>query len=186
MPKSPNELKQKAFLAAYSGCGSIRKAAEFAKIERRSHYNWLQDPDYAQRFADAHENAMELLLEEARRRGYEGWDEPVVYQGQYCYPASKDGKPSKKPLMVRKYDAGLLQFLIKGGKPEYRDSYKAEIRHSGMIAAPTLDVSSFSDEQLTHISAILALAGVGDTGQPRALAAGSESGAGEEGEDTDQ
>lgn len=185
MKKYAKELKQKKFLATYAGCGSIRKAAELAEISRQDHYNWLKDPEYAQRFADAHENAMDLLLEEARRRGWEGWDEPVVYQGGLCYPVV-DGKPSKKPLMVRKYDAGLLQFLIKGGKPEYRDSWKAEIKHSGAVALPTLDVTSFSDDQLTHISSILQIAGVNDTGAPRALAPGSNGRAGEESEDEDQ
>lgn len=152
-----NSLKRNKFLAAYAKCGVLRKAAEFAGCTRRSHYDWMHDPEYAQQFADAHENAMDLLEEECRRRGAEGWEEPVVYQGGLCYPVV-DGKPSKKPLMIRKYDSQLLMFMLKGGRPEkYRDTWKGEIKHSGNVAA-SVDLSKLSDEHFEQLGAIFEIA----------------------------
>lgn len=153
-----NVLKQKKFLAAYSECGTIRKAAEFAKVARSDHHRWMQDPEYAQQFAVAHEDAMDRLEEEARRRGCEGWDEPVVYQGGLCYLPDKDGKPTKKPLVIRKYDSGLLQFLLKGGRPEqYRDNWKGEIKHTGTVTQ-SIDLSKLTDEQFENLSKLYEIA----------------------------
>lgn len=58
--------KKRAFLAAFSRCGSRSRAAHRAKVDRRTHYNWLRDdPEYAKAFdqamgeaADALEDAM--------------------------------------------------------------------------------------------------------------------------------
>jgi hypothetical protein len=35
-----------AFLAAFSRCGSLSKAAKRAKVDRRTHYNWLKDDSW--------------------------------------------------------------------------------------------------------------------------------------------
>jgi hypothetical protein len=40
-------IKKRAFLAAYSRCGSLSRAAKRAGVDRRTHYNWKKaDPDY--------------------------------------------------------------------------------------------------------------------------------------------
>ncbi len=41
-----SHLKKRAFLAAFSGCGSLSKAAKRAKVDRRTHYNWLKDDSW--------------------------------------------------------------------------------------------------------------------------------------------
>lgn len=45
---------QKAFLAAFEKAGNVMSAARASGVERRSHYDWLeQDTDYAERFKQA-------------------------------------------------------------------------------------------------------------------------------------
>ncbi len=62
--------EQRAFLEAYGKMCSITSAAKAAKIDRRTHYEWL-DSDEAYRigFADAKLHVYGLLEAEAVRRG---------------------------------------------------------------------------------------------------------------------
>lgn len=54
--------KKRAFLAAFSRYPSISKAAKRAKIDRRTHYDWLSDdPEYVKAFAAAREEGAEAL-----------------------------------------------------------------------------------------------------------------------------
>ncbi len=49
-----SHVKKRAFLAAFSRCGSLSQAAKRAKVDRRTHYNWLKDdPWYVQAFKQA-------------------------------------------------------------------------------------------------------------------------------------
>lgn len=124
-----DRVKQRAFLAAYAKLGNITAAATAAKVGRRSHLRWLEEPEYAAAFAEAKEEACELLEAEARRRAVEGVEEPVVYQGQIQY--SGTGK-AKKPVTIRRYSDTLLIFLMKGAMPEkYRDNVRVE--HTGEL-----------------------------------------------------
>lgn len=156
--KLTNSNRQK-FLEVYSKIGNLTLAAKAAKVNRNTHYLWLADPEYRHAFEQAHEEAVDLLVEEARRRAHEGWDEPIVYQGSFCYPSpKKGGKPSNKPLSIRKFDSTLLMFLIKGARPEiYRDTWKGEIKHSGAISAGP-DLSNLTDAQLEQLNLMLQLA----------------------------
>lgn len=171
---------QRKFLASYSVLGNITLAAEAAKVARKSHYDWLDEEEYRAAFLEAQEHSIDLLVGEARRRGCEGWEEPVVYQGGLCYERTKDGKKASKPLVIRKYDSNLLMFLIKQARPEFRDTWKGEIKHSGAIATRTLDVSNLSDEQLTQLSLLLQAAGIADAETPPVSAGSSDAGDHEE------
>ncbi len=134
--------KQAAFLAAYAECGVISEAARAAKVGRRSHYEWMAEPEYSDAFAAAHAEACDALVTEARRRAVVGLAEPVVYQGQLQFEPLRDKRTgqirrakngqallSKTPLVVYKKDATLLMFLIKRYMPEFRENYKVE--HTG-------------------------------------------------------
>ncbi len=114
------EANQAAFLAALKETGNITAAAKAASIARRSHYEWLADPDYAGRYREAMDVAIDALEQEARRRAVDGSPEPVFFQG--------------KPVgAIRKYSDTLLIFLLKGHRPEkYRDRY--EIKHAGKVS----------------------------------------------------
>lgn len=126
------EVAQGAFLAAYAQTGNITAAAKAAGIARQSHYDWLAaDPEYAKRFADAHEEAIERLEAEARRRASVGVEEPVYYKG-------------KQIGAVRRYSDTLLIFLLKAARPSvYRD--RVDVTHDD---AARKAVAEASDEEL--------------------------------------
>jgi hypothetical protein len=106
-----NSIKKRAFLAAYSLCGNITRAAELAEVSRGSHYLWMnEDEAYQLCFNDADQEAIERLEAEARRRAVQGVSKPVFYQGMECG-------------VVQEYSDTLLMFLLKGAKPQkYRDN----------------------------------------------------------------
>lgn len=113
--------RKNSFLAAFSECGVISRAAEIAGIDRGAHYRWIQDDlEYAKAFHDAEEVAAERLEEEARRRAVEGTERPVYYQGQQCGT-------------IREYSDTLLIFLLKGAKPE---KYAERIRNDLSVSTP--------------------------------------------------
>lgn len=101
--------KQRAFLAAYQQCGHVSNSALAVGITRQNHYDWLKEIDgYAEAFEAAKQIAGDMLIDEARRRAHDGWEEPIFHQGEMV------GK-------ITKYDSGLLMFLIKKHDPSYRD-----------------------------------------------------------------
>lgn len=105
------KAKQTAFLAAYAEVGNVTAAARMAKVSRQAHYNWLGDPEYADKFAAASEEAVDSLEAEARRRAVQGNVEPVFQGG-------------KQVGEIRKFSDTLLIFLLKGARPErYRERY---------------------------------------------------------------
>lgn len=119
--------KQNRFLEAYKRIGTITHACKAAGIDSKLHYQWLSTSyledgiTYAQRFAAAHEQAIEALELEARRRAVEGVEEPV---GWY------KGVPGG---YVKRYSDVLLIFLLKGARPE---KYRERFEHSGPNGGP--------------------------------------------------
>ena len=71
--------KAQAFLAAYSKCGSITGAAKAAGVARNSHYEWLKDEHYRAAFAEAKEQAVDALEDEAIRRAHAGSDTLLIF-----------------------------------------------------------------------------------------------------------
>ena len=114
MPRKQPHLNANAFLAAYRLTGSITEAAKAAQIDRRLHYRWLKSSEaYESKFERAKEHAADMLEDVAVRRVREGTLEPVFYQG-------------KRVGWRRMYDSGLMQFLLRGLKPE-RYGHKTEV-----------------------------------------------------------
>lgn len=167
--------KQAAFLAAFIATASVTKAAKAARIDRALHYRWLdEDPDYPAKFKTAAEQAADVLESEAVRRAHEGVDEPLVYQGRFTYKQRPlknsdgdpvlgvDGKPRMedygKPLAVRKYSDGLLQFLLKGFRPDkYRERVSAELAGPGGGPIPIEGnpaLKTLSDDELAAAIAL--------------------------------
>jgi hypothetical protein len=104
-PRSTRE-KQKDFLAAYGDVFAVGRAAELANLDRQDHYRWYRkDAKYAKAFERRKEIAGHYLETEAITRAGDGWLEPVYYQGAPC------GE-------VRRFDSGLMQFLLRGLLPE--------------------------------------------------------------------
>jgi hypothetical protein len=121
MPRKSAEGNARAFLAAYRETASITRAAKAAKIDRTMHYRWIEkSPAYKKAFERAQEHAAQVLEDEAVRRATEGTLEPVFYQG-------------KKRGSVRRYSDGLMQFLLRGFRPQ---RYAARTEISGPSGGP--------------------------------------------------
>lgn len=136
--------RRRAFLDAFRLCGNVSEAAAAAKVNRSTHYEWMNDRAYAAAFEHAQAEAADLLVAEARRRAVNGVEEPVIHQGQLmgAYVNEKGETVSSTtpgarliPLTVTKKSDVLLMFLIKGALPGvYRDNVKVEQTVSGGVA----------------------------------------------------
>jgi hypothetical protein len=68
-----SHVKKRAFLAAFSRCGSLSKAAKRARVDRRTHYNWLAaDPWYVHAFRQAMIEAGDSLQDRLTEMAFEG------------------------------------------------------------------------------------------------------------------
>lgn len=136
--------RKAAFLAAYAACGNVTGAAEAAKIDRRTHYDWMRDDAaYKASFRSAHSTAIDALEKEARRRATQGVQRLKFHEGQMVmipdpYGAvveGPDGKevPAMVPYVENLYSDTLLIFLLKAGRPrKFRDN--AFVEHKGDLA----------------------------------------------------
>lgn len=107
----PAHEKRAAFLEAYALVGNVSDAAQHAGVGRRTHYEWMNDPDYAAAFHHAQEQAADRLEREAVRRATAGVEKTVWYKGE---PVGTE----------RVYSDVLLIFLLKGLRPEkFRDNH---------------------------------------------------------------
>ncbi len=102
---------------------SVKYAAEQVGFNyRRLYEHRAKDPEFAAAWKLAYEAGTDLLRDEIRRRGAEGFEEDVYYQGSVV------GR-------VRRYSDQLLMFEAKRRDPEYRDNAKVEVtgRNGGPI-----------------------------------------------------
>jgi len=108
---------QAAFLRAFARCGNVLRAAQAAAVGRRTVYTWLEeDAAFKRLYDEAHEDAIDRLEEEARRRAHDGVLEPV-YQG------------GRKVGAIKKYSDALLVFLLKGKRPDtFRERTEVSVR----------------------------------------------------------
>lgn len=105
------------FFAALENGHAVRGACAAAGYVRSCVYVWRkQDADFAARWALALEIAGDLLEEEADRRGRDGYDEPVFYQGE---------ERGQK----RKYSDALLLARLKAIRP---DQYREKVMMPGV------------------------------------------------------
>ena len=83
---SKKEKKAPKFLKELRANGGfVGKACESVGISKPAAYKWRgTDPEFAAQWDAVIELATEDLEKEARRRAYEGIEEPVFYQGEVC------------------------------------------------------------------------------------------------------
>lgn len=119
-PKSPDHRLPANFTTVQRKCALIEHvassgdevngAARALGIDRKTVYRWkAEDKVFAEALDFAYRNdGTQSLVSVAVKRAVEGWDEPVWFKGKLCG-------------YVRKYDHGLLMFLIRKRDPSYRD-----------------------------------------------------------------
>lgn len=95
-------IRKLRFLREFAECGIILRAAQAAHVSRQVIYNWRHiDPNFNDLMADAAEDALDRLEEEARRRAADGVEEPVFQAG-------------KEVGRIRRYSDHLLMMFLKG------------------------------------------------------------------------
>jgi len=131
------------FLATLAVCGNVTKACDEAGFSRMTAYRHrADDPEFAATWEEAKKIGGEGIIDEIRRRGHDGWDEPTLYQGEHVDT-------------VRKYSDTLLIFLAKVIFPELRDSRLA-IEHSGKMGLKhELDLSLLEPDELRAIKSLI-------------------------------
>ena len=144
-PQDPTDraraARKQIFVEALRITGNVSESARRAKIDRKLAYTWRRDdPDFADDWADAENQAADALEAEARRRAVEGWDEPV-YRGDGEKPAGT----------IRKYSDRLLEILLKGHKPQFA---QARMVVAGDPNAP-LELNLSVEERAARVAAIL-------------------------------
>ena len=112
-PSVFNKIKhpgKRAYLAAFAQTGRYGEAAKLAKVSRYMHYLWMREEAYAQAFEIARQIAGDNAEDEVYRRGYAGFDHPVIYEGKITGS-------------YKAYSDNLAMFFLKGLRPEkYRDN----------------------------------------------------------------
>lgn len=132
-----SDRRKKKFLLALAETGLVSRAAavagwsvDMARSVRKA------DPDFAARWQDALEFAVDGLEEEARRRALEGTLKPVFQQGMLVGH-------------VREYSDNLMNTLLKANRPEkYRDNHRLEVdAKGGVLVVPGMAPSAQAWEQ---------------------------------------
>jgi len=111
--------KKKRFLQHYSKHGNQRAARAFAPIGQKGLAGWRKESSFAEQYEQSKKDYVIHLEAAADKRGVEGVDEDVYYEGKVV--------GTKK-----KYSDALLMFRMKGLAPE---TYKERMDHSGNIGS---------------------------------------------------
>jgi len=111
--------KAGVFLRALADYGNVSRAAEASGVSRQYWYRLrAEDEAFSRAWDKALAIGVEALEDEAKRRAYEGWEEPVWHKGTMCGA-------------VRKFSDTLLIVLLKAHKPEkYQDRQKLDLNHN--------------------------------------------------------
>lgn len=98
------------FLDAFAQTAIMGAAANAAGVSRQTVYQWLEhDEEFSLLFAQAKEDAKDVVRAEIHRRAAEGWEEPVFQRGEEIGT-------------IRKYSDTLLIVRAKALMPEeYRE-----------------------------------------------------------------
>jgi hypothetical protein len=98
--------QKRAFLTAFVTCGRRGRAATAAGVKHQHYLYWFAtDPEFCAAFARAEQLCGHVIEDEILRRGLEGIDKPVFWQGQQV-------------ATVKDYDTTLLIFAAKGNMKE--------------------------------------------------------------------
>ena len=110
------------FLAVLAERCNVSEACRAAGIGRSTVYQWREaEPEFAEAWKAAEDEAADKLEAEAWRRGVDGVDKPVTFQGQIT-------------TTYREYSDRMLEILLKAHRPMYREKQAVEL--SGPNGSP--------------------------------------------------
>lgn len=132
------------FLEQLSKLSNVTAACDAAGIARTAAYKWkAEDPEFAEAWEAALELGVQGMEDEAKRRAFDGYEEPV-YQGGMQVGS------------VRKYSDSLAAMMLKAHAPDkYRE--RSDLNISG-----SLNVRNMSEAELEAEVAAAKLAGLVD------------------------
>lgn len=116
---------RKAFLAILRETCNVSEAARAANIGRQSAYDWRGDDEaFAAAWDEAEQEAADKLEREAWRRGVDGTDKPVTFQGRITDT-------------YKEHSDRMLELLLKAHRPE---KFKERVtnEHVGKDGGPIL------------------------------------------------
>lgn len=154
-----NYAKQ-IFLAALSRHASVVEAVASQRWYSRSWFDTerSKDPAFDADWQEAIETAVDRLRREAWRRGAEGIEEPVTYQGEFCYEWDKE-TGERRQIVVRKFSDGLLTTLLKRYDPAFRERQGIDLTASvegGLTQdAAVKALGQLSPEELTVLNKLV-------------------------------
>lgn len=130
---------ERAFLATLSNTGNVRAACTAAKVGRSTVYDRRQSSEaFDAAWAEAIEQAADMMEAEALRRAVHGVQEPVYYKGKIVGH-------------VLKYSDVMLIFLLKAARPE---KFRERFEHTGKDGGPIeFDALSVLGARLGQIAA---------------------------------
>lgn len=138
-PQVPAHTWHDTFLAELRQCGNVRAACYRAKVERSTVYRARkEDPEFAEAWKSALEDAIDSLEAEAWRRARDGNRKLVLFQG-------KPVKVGRRNLIEVEYSDTLMTLLLKAHRPD-------KFRERSDTMNWNVDVSQLNDVQLERIS----------------------------------
>lgn len=103
-----DERKKKFLEIVIATGGNVTRACAEVDISRQTAYNHREsDPEFAKAWEDAVDKGIDVLEDEARRRAFDGVDEPVFYQG-------------KEVAKIKRYSDFLMGLMLKANRKKYR------------------------------------------------------------------
>lgn len=115
------DQRKAVYLEMFREFGNHRVCSKFTGIARSMVREWKKrDPDFAIALDDAWQDAVDTAELEAWRRATHGTLEETVTEKQ-----TSDGEEEVTVKRTRHYSDSLLQFILRGGKPErYRERHE--------------------------------------------------------------
>jgi hypothetical protein len=130
-----------AFLSGVRCAGTIAEGCRRAGRNRATWRDtWSKDPEFVVAFHDALQDYRDSLHAEATRRGRDGWQEPVIYQGALMLARNPDGTLkldddlNPVPLTITKVSDRLLELQLRALDTRYRE--KASLEVTGANGGP--------------------------------------------------
>jgi hypothetical protein len=122
--------KRAAFIEALSKGFSVTSATKIANLPSKTAYHLkVSDPAFAAAWNEAIEVGLDLLEDEARRRALEGYDKPIIHNGQVVGH-------------VKAYSDSLLRLLLRRHRPHkyvFGDDKKTKAGSSLTVVVRKLD-----------------------------------------------